>query len=325
MGATREELVQSSVFPGIGQVDIIIFDNFVFQLKMNKMYRFTVTMVAVFLMHGAMAQTPQAFELYKSNGKEAKYEKMIKEMAEADVVLFGELHNNSMCHWMQLQVTKSLYAVDSQLIMGAEMFESDNQLIMDEYFNDRIKQSNFEKEMRMWDNYSTDYKPLVEFAKANGLRFVATNVPRRYAALVNKEGLEGLETLSEEARKYLPALPIPFDTLAPNYQEMMNMSMGGHGMGGNMLNMVKAQAIKDAAMAHFILQNLEQGKTMIHFQGDFHSKSYGAIYWYLNQYRPGLKIVTLSTQEAGDLEFKEAYEKVADYILVIPEDMTKTY
>lgn len=289
------------------------------------MYKISLILCLALSVQLVNAQAPEAYALYKSNGKKAKFEKMIDSMADADVVLFGELHNNSLCHWMQLQVTKSLFAEDSLLILGAEMFESDNQLIMDEYFDDRVKQSNFEKEMRMWNNYATDYKPLLEFGKANGIRFIATNVPRRYAALVNKEGLEGLETLSDEAKRFLPPLPIPFDTLAPNYQEMMNMSMGGHGMGGNMLNMVKAQAIKDAAMAHFILQNLDEGKTFLHFQGDFHSKNFGAIYWYLKQYRPGLRIITLSTQEAADTSFKEEYEKVADYILVIPEDMTKTY
>jgi uncharacterized iron-regulated protein len=223
-----------------------------------------------------------------------------------------------------LQVSKSIFEQDSMLTMGAEMFEADNQLIMDEYFTNVIKQSSFEKEMRMWNNYKTDYKPLVEFAKSNGVRFVATNVPRRYAALVNKSGLQGLMDLSDEAKKFLAPLPIPFDTLAPNYDEMMKMSMGGHGS-GNMLNMVMAQAIKDANMAHFIVENLEEGKTFIHFQGDFHSKNYGAIYWYLKQYNPNLNIVTLSTVEANNVEFDESYEKMADFILVTPASMTKTY
>lgn len=289
---------------------------------MNKwIFLFVSILIPVFV----MAQTPQPYKLYKANGKNAKYDKMIEKMAEADVVLFGELHNNSLCHWMQLQVTKSIYEKDSAMTMGAEMFESDNQMIVDEYFNGSIRTRDFEKEMRLWDNYKTDYKPILEFARENGMRFVASNVPRRYAAIVNKNGLTALEDLSAEAKKFLPPLPIPFDTLAPNYKEMLNMSMGGHGMGGNMLNMVKAQAIKDATMAHFIVENLEEGKTFIHFQGDFHSKSYGAIYWYLGQYKAGLNIVTLSTVEAEDLDFDESYEKLADYILVIPKDITKTY
>lgn len=269
---------------------------------------------------------PKPYKMWTADGEWSNYDKMLDKMAEADVVLFGELHNNSFCHWMQLQVTKDLYAVDSNLVMGAEMFEADNQLLIDEYFNGDIRQKNFEEEMRLWNNYRTDYKPLLEFARENDLPFVASNVPRRYAALVNKNGLEALADLSDEAKAFLPPLPIPFDTLAPNYDEMMQMSMGGHGMGANMLNMVKAQAIKDATMAHFIGKNLSEGQTMVHFQGDFHSKNHGAISWYLQQYYPNLKIVTLSTVEADDdLEFKEEYAPLADYILVIAADMTKTY
>jgi uncharacterized iron-regulated protein len=280
----------------------------------------------LFLSFTLAAQAPKPYTLWTKSGEWTDYDKMLQHMADADVVLFGELHNNSFCHWMQLQVTKDLYEVDNKLVMGAEMFEADGQLIMDEYLEGTIRQRDFESEMRLWDNYKTDYKPLLEFAKSNNLHFVASNVPRRYAALVHKKGLEALENLSDDAKQYLPPLPIPFDTLAPNYNEMLKMSMGGHGMGGNMLNMVKAQAIKDATMAHFIGENLSEGQTMIHFQGDFHSKNHGAIAWYLNQYYPELKIVTLSTVEADDdLEFREDYGPLADYILVIAADITKTY
>lgn len=305
----------------------LIFGIFAGKIKIEIMKKLLILIPVLFITLISIAQeAPKPYKMWTKTGEWVNYEKMLQQMAESDVVLFGELHNNSFCHWMQLQVTKDLFAVDSNLVMGAEMFEADNQLILDEYLNGDIRQRNFEEEMRLWKNYQTDYKPLLEFAKDNGIYFVASNVPRRYAARVNKEGLESLDLLTSEAKQFLPSLPIPFDTLAPNYNEMLKMSMGGHGMGGNMLNMVKAQAIKDATMAHFIAENLEEGQTMLHFQGDFHSKNHGAIAWYLKQYLPELKVVTLSTIEAADdLEFKEEYGPLADFILVIASDMTKTY
>ncbi len=279
-----------------------------------------------FMVYTANAQSPVAYKMYDKTGKEVKFKKMIKKMSKSDVILFGELHNNAICHWMQLQVTKNLYEKAGRLMLGAEMFESDNQLIMDEYFSGLIKQNKFEDEMRMWKNYKTDYKPLVEFAKEHGQKFIATNVPRRYASLVVKKSLEGLMELSPEAKRYLPPLPIPFDTLNPAYKEMLHMDMGHGGMGGTMqLNIVKAQAIKDATMAYFILKNRKKKIPFIHFEGDFHSKNYGGIYWYLKKSQPKLKVVTVSTVEADDLTFKESYKELGDYILVIPEDMTKTY
>ncbi len=280
-------------------------------------------LLTTFLTNILLAQNPKTYELYNSKGEKIDYNSMINEMAIADVVLFGELHNNSVNHWMELQVAKSLFLVDSLLQIGAEMYESDNQLILDEYMQGKIKQSYFQDEMRLWKNYKTDYKPVLEFAKSNKIEFYATNVPRRYAGIVAKKGFEGLNELTDEAKSYFAPLPVPFDTLAPNYDEMMSMDTG-HGMGIS-VNFVKAQAIKDATMAYFISKNIKKGHTFLHYQGDFHSKNHGAISWYLNKYMSGLKIITISTQEADNLEFKDEYKKLADYILVIPEDMTKTY
>ena len=266
-----------------------------------------------------------AYRLYNSKGKEVKFSKMIKELSDADVVFFGELHNNALCHWMELQVLKSVYDSKKELTVGAEMFESDDQLIIDEYLNGFYKSSNFEKEVKLWDNYKTDYKPLMEFAKNNNLKFIATNVPRRYASMVPMGGFEALDKLNDQAKKYLAPLPIYFDTLVPVYKEMMEMDMGHGGPQMNLENFAKAQAIKDATMAFFIAQNINSGNTFIHYNGEFHSKMHSGIICHLNQYKQGLNIITISTQEAGDLEFKDEYSDQGDYILVIPSDMAKSY
>ena len=281
------------------------------------------TSVILLISLSIMAQSPTPYIIYDTKGKIVDFEQMAKKMSKADVVLFGELHNNSMNHWLQLQLTKRLFSLDSSLQIGAEMYEADNQLILDEYMSGTIKKSYFENEMRLWKNYKTDYKPVLEYAKKNNIPFYATNVPRRYAGVVSKKGFKGLEELSDEAKRYFAPLPVPFDTLAPNYDEMMSMDTG-HGMGIK-VEFVEAQAIKDATMAYFINKNHKKGFTFLHFQGDFHSKNHGAISWYLNKYAPELKILTISTKEAESIEFKDEYRKFGDYILVIPEDMTKTY
>ncbi|MBK7096617.1 MAG: ChaN family lipoprotein [Saprospiraceae bacterium] len=268
------------------------------------------------------AQNPEAYKLYNNKGKEIKFSKMTDDIAEADVVLFGELHNNSMNHWLELQVAKALFDKKKLIQLGAEMFEADDQLAIDEYFQGLFKENNFEKEVKLWNNYKTDYKPLLDFAKTNKLDFIATNIPRRYASMVPKDGFEGLETLSDAAKKYIAPLPVQFDTLVPNYKEMLEMDMG-HAM--NKVNFAKAQAIKDATMAYFITENLKPGHTFIHYNGEFHSKLYGAISWYLRIYKPEVKIVTISTQEADNTDFKDEYKAQGDFIFVIPSDMTKTY
>ena len=260
-----------------------------------------------------------AYQLFSEKGKKVKYDKMIKEMQDADVVLFGELHNNPISHWMQLEVSKSL--LDKNPVFGAEMFEADNQVMMTEYMDGYISSQNFEDQMRLWKNNATDYQPLVELAKENNRPFIATNVPRRYASVVFREGIDGLDKLSDEAKSWMAPLPFEIDMELPGYKAMLEMGMGH---GGD--NIVQSQALKDATMAYFILENREQGDVFIHFNGTYHSNNFEGIYHYLKQANPDLKIVTIASVEQAETDsVVEENEAIADFILVIDEDMTKTY
>ncbi|MEK6482160.1 ChaN family lipoprotein [Catalinimonas sp. 4WD22] len=277
----------------------------------------------------AFTMDKPAYVLYNEKGKKTDYYKMVKRLSMADVVLFGELHNNALVHWLQLQVIKDLEKEGRSLALGAEMFEADDQLIIDEYLRGMIEARHLEREAKTWNNYATDYKPLLDFAKKNEFAFIATNIPRRYASLVSREGLDSLKNISKEAQNYIAPLPIAFDVNLPAYQNMLQM-MGGHrnnAHGGmNAENMVKAQAIKDATMAHFILQNLEENSTFVHFNGSYHSDHFEGIYWYLKQAKPELDIVTLSSVEQEDVNrWNEELDSLASYVISIPADMTKTY
>ena len=270
-----------------------------------------------------------AYLLYDKDLRAISYENMLKELSQADVVLFGELHDNSLNHWLELQVTKDLFqAKKGQLILGAEMFESDNQTVMDEYLNSFITEKQFETEAKVWQNYQTDYKPLLDFAQQNKLKFMATNIPRRYASMVSKGGLEALNQLSDDAKKNIAPLPIDVDLSLPAYAEMMKMG-GMHGSGGvNMSaeNIAKAQVIKDATMASFILKNYEAGRIFLHYNGSYHSNNFEGIVWHLKKKNPKLKIITINTIQAQDITQPSEKEKnTANFIFAIPADMTKSY
>lgn len=274
----------------------------------------------------AMKGDKATYQYFNIKGGTAKYKKLLKDAVEADVVFFGELHNNPISHWMQLELTKDLFEeAGPDLLLGAEMFESDNQLLLDEYLSGKIKQKSFEKEARLWKNYKTDYKPLVEFAKENKLPFIATNIPRRYASIVHSSGFEGLEDLSDEAKSLIAPLPVKYDPELKGYKSMLEM-MGGMGGGHSSENLPKAQAIKDATMAHFILANWEEGQTFIHYNGTYHSNDFEGIVWYLRQENPNLNILTIASVEQDTIsDLKEEYVGIADYVLCVPANMTKTY
>ena len=290
---------------------------------MKKIKLLSILLAAIFLI--SMKGDLESFRFFDANGKDVKYKNMVKEALSADIVFFGELHNNSITHWLQLQLTKDLYTErQDNLVLGAEMFETDNQLLLDEYLSGRIKEKNFEDEAKLWKNYKTDYKPLVDFAKEHGLPFIATNIPRRYASLVHKEGFEGLDSLSSDAKALFAPLPVNYDAELKGYKSMLE---GMEGMGAHASpNLPKAQAIKDATMAHFILKNWENGKLFLHYNGAYHSNDFEGIVWYLKQEKPDLKILTITTIEQDTIaSVKEENLNMADYILCVPSDMTKTY
>ncbi len=205
---------------------------------MNKILQLLLVFLVV---TSLQAQDKKAYQLYTSDGVPATYSEMVNQVQLADIVFFGELHNNPISHWLQLELTQDLFVKSKEnLILSAEMFESDNQLLLDEYLIGVIPKSRFEAECRLWPNYKTDYKPLLEFAKEKELKFIAANVPRRYANIVSKKGFEVLETLSTEAKSFLPPLPIEYDPTVPCYKSMLEME----GMPAHISeNLPKAQAL----------------------------------------------------------------------------------
>ena len=283
---------------------------------MKLYYTFIALLAITFL----QAQDKKPYQLYNKKGKKVTYKKLLKAANKSDIVLFGEHHDNALVHWLQLEFTKDL-AEDNKLVLGAEMIEADNQPQLNQYLKDEIDQAAFDTVARLWPNHKTDYKPLVDFAKEKQIVFIATNVPRRYAKIVFRKGFEGLEALPAKEKEWVAPLPVAYDATLPGYVKMLEM-MGGHG--GD--NLPKAQAIKDATMAHFIAKNLEPSTIFIHYNGTYHSDNYEGINWYLNREKPEAKIITIAAVSQNNIDkLEKEHLQKADFILVVDEDMTKTY
>ena len=282
----------------------------------------TLILFLVLAVNIAFASDKPAYKIFDKSGDEVSYEDMLDRFREANVVMFGELHNNPICHWLQYEVTKDLFEIKkSSLILGAEMFEADDQIIVDEYLKGLLTDKNFKQEAKLWGNYITDYKPLLEFAKTNNLDFIATNIPRRYASLVYSKGLEGLDSLTKDAYRWIAPLPITVDLELKCYKDILEKAEGHGGK-----NLPYAQAIKDATMAYFILKNHKSGNLFLHFDGAYHSDNFESIVWYLKKDKPKLDIVTISSVEQNDLdELNDDFFGLADFIICINENMTKTH
>lgn len=290
----------------------------------------TISLILLSFLFTAMSSDKPAYRIYNLKGRNADYDDMLKAAKKADVIFFGEMHNNPVCHWLELELTKDLYEdKGTNLVLGAEMLESDNQLLLDEYLSKLIRKKDFEAEAKLWSNYKTDYAPLVDFAREKGVKFVATSIPRRFAALVNLKGFQGLDSINARERGMMAPLPIHYVDTLECYKSIMKAV--GDGMPAHTTqNLAKAQAIKDATMASFIQKNgVVDQTTFLHFNGSYHSDNFQGIVWYLNDNLKKtnftLKIMTIACVEQANIDtIAKSDIGKADYIIVIPSSMTKS-
>lgn len=267
-------------------------------------------------------QAQHAYTIFNKKGEVVSFKEIMKATKGKSHIFFGELHNNPIAHWLQLEMAKALHADHGKdLIIGAEMFETDNQLLIDEYLSDQIKQKSFEEEVRLWKNYKTDYKPILEYAKSNKLKFIATNIPRRYANSVFYNGLAVLDQLSKESKSFIAPMPIAIDTNLRSYQDIRKMS--GEHKGEFMM---EAQAVKDATMAHSIIINSSENTVFLHLNGAYHSNNYEGIVSFLVPKVSMNKILTLSTvnqDKVDQLDIKN--HGLADFVICVNSAMTLTH
>ena len=280
-----------------------------------------------------------AYVIYNKKGEKISFSKMVKELGKHDICLFGEVHDNPIAHWLEKMVTEALLnQKGNNLVLGGEMWETDQQLLMDEFMLHKyVDKKAYVESAKNWPNFR-DYKPLLGIALRNNLKFVCTNIPRRYAKVVYKKSIEYLDSLPQAAYQYLPPMPIHFDLTQPAYANMLSLFASDdtpHGkakakaaapmMAYKGSNLVKAQAIKDATMAYNILKNWEKGKYFIHYNGTYHSKNYDSIYYYLKYYNPDVDVVTIHCWGVENNLKLPDDQNAADFNIMIPDSMPKTY
>ncbi len=270
----------------------------------------------------AQAQTPAAPEVMaglklSAGGKPITYAQLLARCKEADVIFFGELHDDSIGHLAEQELLEDLAALPGPLALGLEMLETEDQTVLDEYRSGFATQAQLEASANLWGNWETDYLPLVRFAVQRKLPIYATNVPRRYASLVARRGLPALDSLSEQAKLWIAPLPIMVPYQQSSYQKMRGM-MAGHGMADTAATnrFVAAQAIKDATMGYIIARNRPAGGRLLHINGSFHSDYNEGILYYLRRNDPRVRTLTISYRPTGA---EDAGNKaLADIVVVGP-------
>ncbi len=286
-------------------------------------------LICLFLAGGSysstMAQDKPAYLLLNEKGRSMSFRKAIRQLSDADMVFFGELHNDPIAHWLELEILRALHGKRSDMAVGFEMFETDQQFALDSLMAGSYSSEEFEEKTRLWPNYLTDYRPLVSECLERNIPMVASNAPRSFARQVSREGISSLSDLPAYEQALLAPMPFPIDETIPSYANMRDM-IAGHGGGMNPSDFIAAQALKDATMAHRILKAWSPGTLFYHVNGSYHSDYHEGIIWYVGQEQPDLSIMNITVIESDTMDWEPEGDRIpADIIILVPANMTKTY
>jgi uncharacterized iron-regulated protein len=267
--------------------------------------------------HGdAPADSTAAFDpdghyaVYAADGAAANLDAVVAAMADAEAVFLGEIHNDPTAHALQqrlLEAAHRRYGATRPVALALEMFERDVQLVLDEYLAGLVRERDFLAASRPWSNYATDYRPVVEYAKAHGLPVIAANAPTRYVSRVGREGLAGLDALPEAARALLAPRPIapPSDALATRFEGQMAGMLAAHGTHGPTIeDLLAAQNLRDATMAFSVAGHLDRqpGALIVHLNGSFHSEGGLGAPEHLARYAPAARVLVVTFRPSESLD-----------------------
>jgi uncharacterized iron-regulated protein len=303
---------------------------------------YILSLIIALTSHICSAQvTEKNYKIYSvKQGKEVTLAEVVEDMKNYNVVFFGEEHNDSVGHYLESKLFEMLYQkYGNSMALSMEMFDRDVQPVMNEYLSGFIREKNFTKDARAWNNYR-DYKPMIELAKTNKLDVICANAANRYTNLAGRKGQKALLELPAASKKNFA--PLPYDTATGKYYEKLQ-EMSGHGlsktdtakvkappMGGmGSFNLIMAQSLWDATMAYSIYEYLKVNKTkrVMQVNGRFHSDEGFAVAKQLIKYSPDVEELILSTgsdESFPNIDWSKQ-KHLGDYIIITDPAVPKTF
>lgn len=270
----------------------------------------------------AFSQTPSKYSVFTGKGDASSIEAIVNALEGTDAVFLGELHDDSVGHAVQFEIFKKAvekYYPSRKVTLSLEMFESDVQIILDEYLKGLISENHFMLSSRPWGNYKTDYRPLVELAKEKRLDVVAANAPRRYVNMVSRGGREALNPLTKEAKKWLA--PLPYAEASDAYSKKFKALMGPSPEAQMGIDKIlSSQSLWDATMAYSVARSLKKnkGSLVVHLNGGFHTENRLGTVEHFLRYRKKAKALVVTIKYVDDFRnFNKARDTdVGDFVIL---------
>ncbi|MDX7757884.1 ChaN family lipoprotein [Aeromonas hydrophila] len=248
------------------------------------------------------AGTLYHYQLKATQGNDLTLEQALARVADADIVLVGELHTHPAVHLLQARMLAGLAADGRPLVLSMEQFSRADQPVLDAYLAGRIGEAALIRDGNAWPNYQSDYRPLVEFAKAHHLPVIAANAPKPLVSCVGQEGPAWLEQLPTSRRSQLARTL----TLGDDPYRQKFMASLHHGDADSNARRFAAQTSWDDTMAESMVDYLSNhpGQRIMHIAGNFHVEGGLGLASRIASRNPDLKVALVvperTTPQAGD-------------------------
>ncbi|MFQ2228281.1 ChaN family lipoprotein [Aeromonas hydrophila] len=248
------------------------------------------------------AGTLYHYQLKTTQGNDLTLEQALARVADADIVLVGELHTHPAVHLLQARMLAGLAADGRPLVLSMEQFSRTDQPVLDAYLAGRIGEAALIRDGNAWPNYQSDYRPLVEFAKTHHLPVIAANAPKPLVSCVGQEGPAWLEQLPANRRSQLARTL----TLGDDPYRQKFMASLHHGDADSNARRFAAQTSWDDTMAESMVDYLRShpGQRIMHIAGNFHVEGGLGLASRIASRNPDLKVALvvpeLTAPQAGD-------------------------
>ncbi len=210
------------------------------------------------------------YTLLSPNGNEVSIAQLVADNADVDVFMVGEFHAHPGVHLFQAQLMAHLAYLEKPLALSMEQFTRADQDVLSQYVTGKVGESTLIKHTKVWDNYKSDYRPLVEIARKQSLPVIAANAPRNIVKCIGRQGPEYVEKLSNEQRQLI-AQNIDISD-SPYRQKFLSNMRGMTLTDARIAQMFGAQMAWDATMAESMANYLNQfpEHRIMHIAGRFH-------------------------------------------------------
>ncbi len=279
---------------------------------------------------------PEQMIVLAADNTPVLWESVVDRAAAADIVVLAEQHDDLLAHRFQAALTGAL-AAQGKVAVCMEMFERDEQALVDAYLSGSISQKTLvditdSKDWGgkgKWDEF---YQPIVDAAKEKESPVIAASAPRRFTRLGRLESFESLATFTEAYPDQF-VVPAPIEQSA--YFDRFKATMSHHSAPPTrgqkaeahampefteeqIAGMFRAQQVWDATMADSVVRAWRaHGKAML-IVGQFHTDHDGGLLLRMKAAAPEAEILTISLDKAEAAALREEDMGRADLVAFRP-------